>query len=112
MKLNEYIRKERGRLLRIAQQTGLAPSFLSQIACGRRKAPIKHCRAISAASGGEVSLRDLREQDWRVIWPEAAETGAADLTSANSGAPDPVSPNAAGRVCISLPAPKEASNAA
>lgn len=35
--------------------------------------PIEHCAAIEQATGGKVTRRDLRPDDWARIWPELAD---------------------------------------
>lgn len=32
--------------------------------------PVEHCAAIEAATGGAVTRRELRPDDWFRIWPE------------------------------------------
>lgn len=39
-----------------------------------RGVPIQRCVAIERLSGGVVTRRDLRPDDWRDIWPELAES--------------------------------------
>lgn len=39
-----------------------------------RGVPIQRCVAIERLSGGVVTRRDLRPDDWREIWPELAES--------------------------------------
>lgn len=36
----------------------------------RKSIPPEHCAAVERASGGTVSRRDLRPNDWGDIWPE------------------------------------------
>ena len=40
----------------------------------RRPVPIERCCAIEAATNGAVTRRDLRPDDWHLIWPELADT--------------------------------------
>jgi DNA-binding transcriptional regulator YdaS (Cro superfamily) len=76
-KLSEYLLAEKGRTALIARDAGLAPAFLSQIACGRRPAPPTHCPAIETATFFAVRRWDLRPDDWHRIWPElVGEEGA------------------------------------
>jgi DNA-binding transcriptional regulator YdaS (Cro superfamily) len=35
-----------------------------------RGIPIERCVAIENATGGKVTRRELRPEDWRSIWPE------------------------------------------
>jgi len=43
----------------------------------RGRVPSDHCAAIEQATGGKVTRRDLRPEDWRRIWPELADDKAA-----------------------------------
>lgn len=54
----------------LAKKTGIAPAFLWQVKNGRRKMPPKYCPKIEQATGGQVTRRDLRPDDWHEIWPE------------------------------------------
>lgn len=38
-----------------------------------RPVPVRRCAAIEAATGGAVTRRDLRPDDWHLIWPELAD---------------------------------------
>jgi len=44
---------------------------------GRIPSPI-YCAAIERATNGQVTRRDLRPQDWHLIWPELAESQASN----------------------------------
>lgn len=37
-----------------------------------RTVPVGHCVAIERATSGAVTRRDLRPDDWHLIWPELA----------------------------------------
>lgn len=37
---------------------------------GDRRLPPEHCALIELACGGVVTRRELRPQDWWLIWPE------------------------------------------
>ncbi len=47
-----------------------------------RQVPVEHCAAIEKATGGKVTRRELRPDDWQRIWPELATT--ADATTRRS----------------------------
>jgi DNA-binding transcriptional regulator YdaS (Cro superfamily) len=38
-----------------------------------RGVPIERCVSIESATGGEVTRKELRPDDWQAIWPELAE---------------------------------------
>jgi DNA-binding transcriptional regulator YdaS (Cro superfamily) len=71
MNLKTFIKdSERGTAAVLAQQLGISPSYLSQLASGL--APISPERAvdIERATKGAVTRKDLRPEDWQFIWPE------------------------------------------
>lgn len=71
MNLKEYFSKlDRGEASRLAKNIGTSISFLSQIASGSSKAPIKYCLRIEKVTGGLVTRQDLRPFDAHEIWPD------------------------------------------
>jgi DNA-binding transcriptional regulator YdaS (Cro superfamily) len=56
-----------------AARCGTTAAFLRNVIYGQRKAGEKLCVAIERESGGRVTRRDLRPDDWHQIWPELAE---------------------------------------
>jgi len=70
MKLNSYLKRDRGRASQLAVTLGLSPVLVSQWASGDRQVPVTRCAAIERATGGQVTRKDLRPQDWHLIWPE------------------------------------------
>ncbi|WP_197328971.1 transcriptional regulator [Ralstonia syzygii] len=81
MKLKDYL-GVRGRQAALASATGLAPAYIWQISNGLRPAPIEHCAAIERATDCAVSRRDLRPDDWMLIWPELANQEHSDSREA------------------------------
>lgn len=53
-------------------QTGTTLGHLKQIAYGNRPASPETAARVEAASGGQVQRKELRPDDWMVIWPELA----------------------------------------
>lgn len=72
MKLADYFAAERGAQSRLAAATEIPAPMLSQWASGVRPIPIDRCVPIETATGGAVTRRDLRPDDWQEIWPELA----------------------------------------
>lgn len=71
MNLREYFSKfDRGAASRLAKEIEVSISFLSQIASGSSKAPIKYCLRIEKVTGGQVTRQDLRPFDAHEIWPD------------------------------------------
>jgi DNA-binding transcriptional regulator YdaS (Cro superfamily) len=59
--------------MRLAVHLGVPPSFISKMASGEKSIPLQHMSAIEAFTGGAVSRKDMRPDDWPRIWPELAE---------------------------------------
>ena len=63
---------------RVGTQAGLAkaidvsPAIVHQWRNGARPVPVQHCLSIERATEGSVTRRDLRPDDWHLIWPELA----------------------------------------
>ena len=45
----------------------------------------KICAALERESAGAVTRRDLRPDDWQVIWPELAQAEAAGVAAGGEG---------------------------
>lgn len=73
MLLLEFISKEHGAAVRLAHAIGAYEPDVRRWANGQRSTPVHHCVAIEQATGGQVTRRDLRPDDWCLIWPELAE---------------------------------------
>lgn len=70
MELSDYVNQEHGRMSRVARLAGLKPSFLSQIATGKREVPAERAATLESACDYHVRRWDLRPHDWHRIWPE------------------------------------------
>lgn len=71
MNLKTYLSKlERGGASRLADALGVSISFMSQMASGAAAISPARCVAIEQATNGAVSRKDLRPDDWNLIWPE------------------------------------------
>lgn len=74
MKLTEYLNQSgRGSKSELARRIGGHASDLSDWIAGKRQVPAHRCTAIELATGGEVTRKDLRPNDWRDYWPELAD---------------------------------------
>ncbi|WP_284412571.1 helix-turn-helix domain-containing protein [Acidovorax sp. SUPP2539] len=56
----------------LAKAIEVAPALVHQWRSGSRPVPVQHCLSIERATGAAVSRRDLRPDDWHLIWPELA----------------------------------------
>ncbi|WP_059516593.1 MULTISPECIES: transcriptional regulator [Burkholderia] len=71
MDLKKFIRtSERGTATKLAGALGVSVSYLSQMAAGHCPISEKRCVLIECVTKGVVSRRDLRPDDWHLIWPE------------------------------------------
>lgn len=57
-----------GGLAKLAENIGQSTQTVSNWRV--RGVPLLHCAAIELATGGTVTRRDLRPNDWWRIWPE------------------------------------------
>lgn len=74
MKLNEYLSKKgHGSAVNLAKAISGYSSDVCDWANGYRRVPPARCVAIEKATGGVVTRRDLRPDDWMKIWPELAD---------------------------------------
>ena len=54
----------------LARRIGVTPQAVCFWRDGMRRIPVEKCSAIELATGGAVTRRDLRPDDWHQIWPE------------------------------------------
>lgn len=77
----------------LAAKLGVSAPTVAEWCSGRRPVPIRRCLAVEAATGGRITRRDLRPDDWRDIWPELADSEPkhpAALTQQAQGATETV----------------------
>lgn len=72
MKFTDWVAAQRGRSLEIAQALGVTPPVVSDWVTGKKAIPFDRCMAIERATGGIVTRKDLRPNDWQDHWPELA----------------------------------------
>jgi len=73
MNRNESVRRAAdvvGGVTKLAAALAVQPPTVSQWISGVRSVPPRQCYAIERASGSAVTRRDLRPDDWHLIWPE------------------------------------------
>lgn len=54
----------------LAAVLGVSKGAVSQWKDEDRRVPAAHCVSIERATKGTVTRRDLRPDDWHLIWPE------------------------------------------
>ena len=69
MKLKNFLSR-RGMTSWLAQRIGAHTPDVSDWKHGNRRVPVVYCVAIERATGGQVTRKDLRPDDWHLIWPE------------------------------------------
>ncbi|MBA3774655.1 MAG: helix-turn-helix domain-containing protein [Ramlibacter sp.] len=70
MDLKTYLANAPGGGVVLAEKLKVAPAYLSQMVNGHRAISPERCVAIEQATEGKVTRRDLRPDDWLLIWPE------------------------------------------
>lgn len=76
MNLKKYI-QQGARQSDLAKAIGVTPGVVYQWLNGLRPVPPERCVAIEKATSGLVTRRDLRPDDWHLIWPELQQQEAA-----------------------------------
>ncbi len=77
MNLNEYLSGTSVIAKQFAVKIGVPAPLISQWRNNVRPVPIERCAAIEKATSGLVTRRDLRPDDWHLIWPELQQQEAA-----------------------------------
>lgn len=72
MKLSLWLNEKYGRGKALSTAIGVPQSFVVKMAQGEKQVPAERCVPIERATGGAVTRKDLRPDDWQSIWPEAA----------------------------------------
>jgi DNA-binding transcriptional regulator YdaS (Cro superfamily) len=75
MQLNAWLESKYGRGKLLAESIGVPQSFVSKMANGEKAIPAEHCKAIFRFTEGQVTLQEMRPNDWHKYWPELAEEG-------------------------------------
>lgn len=74
MNLIEFFQKNKNVTRKsLAEKIGVHPINIGMWANGKRKVPLEHCTKIEIATGGAVTRKDLRPDDWHEIWIELVE---------------------------------------
>lgn len=74
--INKAIHKV-GSASELARRLGVTPQAVCFWRDGLRRIPAEKCAAIEAATDGLVSRKDLRPDDWHLIWPELKDSASA-----------------------------------
>jgi len=76
MKLVEYLKQPDVIAAHLCREIGVKPPRMVEWG-GNTPVPVKHCVLIEQATNGVVTRKDLRPDDWHLIWPELAEKETA-----------------------------------
>ena len=60
------------RMAQVARALHVTNATVSEWRTGRRPIPVVYCLRIESLFAGAVTRRDLRPDDWQLIWPELA----------------------------------------
>lgn len=69
MNFREWLDKNK-KTAELAQVLGVKYSHIYMIKKNIRPVPVKYCKKIVQFTNGEVTLQDLRPNDWQDIWGE------------------------------------------
>lgn len=81
MDLRKYISAGgRGTASKLAELLHVSRSYLAQMSSGASPISAERCVAIERATNGAVTRKDLRPNDWHLIWPELADIPSQDAS--------------------------------
>jgi len=69
----------------LAAVLGVSKGAVSQWKDENRRVPAAHCLAIERATNGAVTRRDLRPDDFHLIWPDLEPTPVAAAQEVTHG---------------------------
>lgn len=69
-KLKKFTSK-RGRQKELVIALGAPQPEVSRWCSGHKKVPPRYCKKIEEFSNGEITVKDLRPDDWMDYWPES-----------------------------------------
>jgi DNA-binding transcriptional regulator YdaS (Cro superfamily) len=72
MELGNWLKKERGRQMRLAKHLGIRQPVVAAWVSGRRPIPVPQAAAIEAFTLGAVTRQAMFPDAWERIWPELA----------------------------------------
>lgn len=72
MDIQTYLKTNPQQMRVLAQEMGIGVANIYQWMRGIRPVPVERCAVVERLTGGEVTRKDLRPDDWHEIWPELA----------------------------------------
>lgn len=76
MDLKNYLIESDTKKAEFARAINVSAALLHQWIKGIRPVASQHCPAIEKQTGGKVTRKELRPDDWHKIWPELVNTPA------------------------------------
>lgn len=73
MNLKSYCLRNHGVQKRLAAACGVSVGFVNHWVSGCRPVPVKYCALIEEFTQGEVTRKDLRPDDWHLIWQDLVQ---------------------------------------
>ena len=73
MKLQTWLKLERGRGISLAAQIGFSQPTVSDWGTEKKAIPAEHCKTIERLTGGLVTCQEMRPHDWHKYWPELVQ---------------------------------------
>jgi DNA-binding transcriptional regulator YdaS (Cro superfamily) len=87
MKLLDYLAMYPDKAPRLASEMGVSSSVLYQWKTGIRAVPVRKCLRLEQKTGGCVTRKDTRPEDWIEIWPELADEPAQGVIGVSATQP-------------------------
>jgi DNA-binding transcriptional regulator YdaS (Cro superfamily) len=72
MNLSDWLKGERGRQSDLARYLEIKATHISAWAAKTKPIPVTHMAKIESFTGGDVTRKEMRPDDWHLIWPELA----------------------------------------
>jgi len=89
MDLKTYISTSaRGTASKLAAALQISPSYLSQMASGDSPISPERCVAIERETANAVTRKELKPNDWWLIWPELDGSEAARAPATDDAQPE------------------------
>lgn len=77
MNIQDYLKAFEITQTKFADDIGVSVSMVGQWISNHRPVTPEKCVAIEKLTNGKVSRKDLRPDDWQLIWPELSTKKAA-----------------------------------
>lgn len=81
MALKEHLKAySRARRSELAYRCGTTLGHITNVSYGYKRCSAELAAAIERETNGAVTRRDLRPDDWHLIWPELAQAPAQEVS--------------------------------